>query len=45
MSVCVCLGGGGMARGEEIKGRRRGSAPEWVEGKDREAERIEEKKG
>ena len=33
-----------MGRGEEIKGRRRGSAREWVEGKDREAMEKERKK-
>lgn len=39
--VCVCMG-----RKEEIKGRRRGSVREWVEGKDREAvEKEREKKG
>ena len=36
--VCVCVWGGGR----EIKGRRRGSAREWVEGKDRKA--VEEER-
>lgn len=38
--VCVCEWGGV----EEIKGRRRGSVREWVEGKDRQAEERESEK-
>ncbi len=44
MCVCVCVWVC-MGRGDEIKGRRRGSVWEWVEGKDREAvEKEREKK-